>query len=410
MDSNSGNMQNLRQAAERQLHKPVVTDEEIQAMGAEDLRRMVQDLRVYEIELEMQNETLRRTQEELEAARERYALLYDHAPIGYVSIDGKGVIRSANQTAGQLLHISPAKLIGKGFSAYVDVADRDKYFRFLKPLQDQEADNRWEEVRLIQKGGSRFYARLEGKPMEQGSEEASEILLCLSDISEKMAAEAELSKKKDQLRELAGYLQNVREEERAAISREIHDELGQVLSTVKLGLSDIESRMSESDSEIRDRIGHMKHTLAKTIKTTKSLITRLRPYMLDELGLIPALESYTHNFRQETGIETDLFVNVSDLDLGEKKETAVFRIIQEALSNVARHSNARHVVVNLSRNDQQLSVEISDDGIGIQETDFYSPQSCGLLGMRERAIALGGDVDIKSGATRGTHLNARIPV
>lgn len=400
---------NLRQAAEKKIQKPSVTDEEIQSMDPAELRRMIHELRVHKVELEMQNETLRETQVELETARRRYLDLFDQAPVGYVSIDEKGIVRSTNQTAADLLATQPGNVIGKRFSTHVYPADRDRYFQFLNPLSDSKA-NAWEEVRLIQAGGSSFNARLQGKALTDGGNQSLEILLCLLDISEKKQAETELSKTRDQLRGLASYLQSVREEERAAIAREIHDELGQVMSYLKMGLSDIESRLPEADTETRQRIRKMKNALAETIKTTKSMITRLRPYTLDELGLVSALENYVHDFRKEAGIEADLFVNTSNLNLGEEKETAVFRIVQEALTNVARHSQAGHVVLNLSSNSQQVRLEISDDGIGIKELDFNSPQSCGLLGMRERAVALGGDVNIHSGPSRGTRLTAWIPV
>jgi len=360
---------NLRQAAEKKIQKPSATDEEIQAMSPVDLHRMILELRVYEVELEMQNETLRETQAELETARQRYVDLFDQAPVGYVSIDEKGIVRSANQTAADLLAAPREKLIGKRFSTHVDPADRDRYFQFLKPLSAGKS-NEWEEIRLIQTGGTPFSARLQGKTLTHEENPSLELLLCLSDITEKKQAETELSKTRDQLRGLAAYLQSVREEERAAIAREIHDELGQVMSYLKMGLSDIEMRLPETDTEPRKRIRNMNNTLVDTIKTTKALITRLRPYMLDELGLVPALENYVRDFREESGIETDLFVNTPKLNLGEEKETAGFRIIQEALTNAARHAGAGHMVINISGTGQQVMIEISDDGVGIKDVDF----------------------------------------
>ena len=398
----------LRLAAEKKVRKPSVSEEELKNMSPEYLRRMVQELQVYQIELEMQNETLRQTQAELQHTRDKLRQLYEHAPVGYVSLDVKGIIRSANQTAVQFLAATPGELIGKGFSTYVDAADREKYFDFFKTFQQHNSAG-WEEVQLVQANGVRFYSRLEGKLMLYEKGQPVEILLCLSDISEKKQAEAELSKTRDQLRELADHLQSVREEERLVIAREIHDELGQVLSYVKMGLSDVEAHIPGADTGIRDRIRNMKHSLANTIKTTKALITRLRPYMLDELGLVPALEQYTRDFRMQTGIEVDLFVDASNLDLEEKRETALFRITQEALSNVARHSQAQHVVIHLSLSGHKVMLEISDDGMGIRDMELKDRQTCGLLGMRERAMALGGDVEIQSGTKHGTRLTAWIP-
>lgn len=407
-NANKNEFERLRQEAEKEIQETTAANGGIHSMSKVDLQHLTHELQVHEVELQMQNETLRQTRAELEQTRDRYADLYDFAPVGYISIDMDGVIRSANRTAAALLTARRPDLIGQRFSGYIAGEDRDSYLRFLDPLQNRQAHG-WEEVRLIKTDGDRFHARLEGHLMGAESGEHAEILLCLSDISEKKQTEAELKKTRDQLRELAGHLQNVREEEQSAIAREIHDEMGQVLVYLKMSLSAIEDRIPESDTDTRKRIRTMKESLGEIIKTTKNLITRLRPYMLDELGLIAALESYTRDFQEKSGIQTYLFVSSKDLSFNREKETAVYRIVQEALSNVARHSGASYVVVNISKTGKEIALEVSDDGSGFEQKDGSIKTTHGLMGMRERALVFDGEIFIDSEPGRGTRLTARIP-
>lgn len=399
----------LRQDAEKKIpEQSAALDEEIDSMSADDLRHLIHELRVHETELQMQNENLRQTQAELEKLQERYRELYDNAPVGYISIDLDGIVHTANQTAADLLSVSRKKLIGQGFTRYVAEEDRSRYLEFIEPLSTRQPHG-WVEVRLVQTEGEMFYTRLEAHALERGQPESTEILLCLSDISEKKQAEDELSKARDQLRKLAAHLQNVREEERTSIAREIHDDMGQVMAYLKMSLPVIEARIPETDSETLQRIHTMEASLAESIKSTKNLISRLRPYHLDELGLIPALRSYTRQFQEQSGIETHFFVSDMEFEFTKEKETAVYRIVKEGLSNVARHSGAGYVVVNITKSRKKVVLEISDDGSGFTQLADNEETSYGLTGMRERALAVGGDLDIDSETSGGTRLTAWFP-
>jgi PAS domain S-box-containing protein len=401
-------METLRREAEERV-QPKVSAQMIREMDEHDLKRLAHELRVHQVELEMQNETLRETQRELEDARDRFAELFHQAPVGYVEIDPGGRIFSANQTAAELFGMPGDRLAGSYFSGLVAVADRDLYRRFFSQFENG-ANTEWEEVRLLREDRTVFDARLEGRTVGGREDTGWVIRCCIMDVSEKRKKERELQAARQELRELAGHLQSVREEERTLIAREIHDDVGQVLLYLKMGLSDIETRIPEDDPEGRQKISRMKETLFSTIRSTKSLIKKLRPYVLDELGLAAALETHVREFTQHTGISADFFPHgLKEISLGQDKETALFRICQEALSNVARHSGADHVVVNLAKKDHSLVLEVSDNGIGMKKQKGATSRSYGILGMRERALALGGEVTV-DGSSHGTRVIAKIPV
>ncbi|MFW6334978.1 MAG: PAS domain-containing sensor histidine kinase [Desulfosalsimonas sp.] len=402
------NTDNLRQAAEKKIESQPDAFKETASLSEDDLRHLIHELQVHKAELQMQNENLHQTQSELETLQQRYRELFENAPVGYISVDPDGIVHTANQTALNLLAISRKNLISRSFSRYVSGEDRIRYLEFFRQFSARKPHG-WMEVQLVRTDGSRFYCRLEGHELGNRQQGPPEILLCLSDISEKKEAENELSKTRDQLRKLASHLQTVREEERTSMARELHDEMGQVLAYLKMSLPVIEARIPETDSETRKRINTMKQSLAETIQSTKNLISALRPYQLDELGLIPALESYTREFEEQSGIKTHFFANETELEFSREKETAAYRIVREALSNVARHSGASYVVVNITRKRKKVVVEISDDGTGFAKLADNEETSYGIMGMRERALAVGGDLEIDSETSRGTRLTAWLP-
>lgn len=375
--------------------------EETGSMSADDLRHLVR-------QLQMQNKAFRERQQELDKLQARYWELYDNAPVGYISIDSDGIVHTANKTAATLLDLARKKLIDSCFINYIAEEDRNRYLEFLKPLAGMQPHG-WLEVRLLKAGGETFYARLEGHALNRGEPESSEILLCLSDISEKKQAEDELAKARDQLRKLTAHLQGIREEERKSMAREIHDEMGQVMAYLKMSLPAIEARIPETDSETRRRINTMKEALSESIRSTRNMISRLRPYHLDELGLIPALESCVQDFREQSGIEAHFFSNGVPQGLRPEKQTTVYRILREGLSNVALHSGASRVVVSITATPKKIVLEIRDDGKGFVQTPEEAETSYGIMGMRERAADVGGGLEIDSGASRGTRLTAWFP-
>jgi PAS domain S-box-containing protein len=212
-----------------------------------------------------------------------------------------------------------------------------------------------------------------------------------------------------QLRNYAVRQESVRELERTRISREIHDELGQALTALKLEVSLLRTKLRINDSDLDPRIGEISEMLDGTIETVRKIATQLRPDVLDKLGLIPAIEWHLQEFGKRTGIKSDFVSRPGELHLSEPQSTAFFRILQEALTNVARHARASRVRIRLDQKAEQTFLLVEDNGVGIDAEKITDPDSLGLLGMQERARALGGRVNVRRNRRKGTLVTARIP-
>jgi PAS domain S-box-containing protein len=225
------------------------------------------------------------------------------------------------------------------------------------------------------------------------------------------AAEAELKISHEELRRLSAYIQSAREEERTRISREIHDELGQSLTGLKMDLSWLEKKfmVNEVKSDIIiDKINSMSQLIDSTIKTVRKISSELRPGVLDYLGLPAAVEWQSQDFQKRTGITCKIVTMPAEIKLTQDLSTAVFRIFQETLTNVARHSNANLVEISMVNNESSLILTIKDNGKGITEEELHNKKSLGLVGMRERAELFGGEFKI-TGTKEGTAVRVKIP-
>ena len=231
------------------------------------------------------------------------------------------------------------------------------------------------------------------------------------DITDRHRAAEEIAQSREELRALAARLESVREEERTRIARELHDELGQSLTGLKLDLAWMERRLNRhSQSELVDRCGSLLGRLDDVMISVRRIITELRPSVLDQLGLADAVEWQAQDFAARTGLALELDI---DCDCGSPRDevaSAVFRMLQEALNNIAKHANATRLWVSLRMESGVLSLNVNDDGRGITQGEIRGSQSLGLLGLRERAITLGGRVTISGGATGGTSVALHLPL
>jgi signal transduction histidine kinase len=237
----------------------------------------------------------------------------------------------------------------------------------------------------------------------------------VQEIAERTQAEERLKNSRSQLRRLAAHLQSVREEERMRIAREIHDELGQALTGLKMDLSWLGHKASEVGPAVLhlgllEKIRAMTDLADATIKTVRKIATELRPGVLDDLGLIAAIEWQAQEFQTRTGIQCQVVLPPDEVPLDQERSTAVFRIFQEILTNVARHARATAVDSRLTRAADSLILEVTDNGRGITENEISGSKSLGLLGMRERALLLGGEVTISGTPGQGTTVTVSIPL
>jgi signal transduction histidine kinase len=224
-------------------------------------------------------------------------------------------------------------------------------------------------------------------------------------------AEAKIRSSEDQLRRLQAHVQRVREEERLRLAREIHDHLGQALTALKIDLSWVRRKGGSDDLEaMQGKLDGMSKIIDDAMNTVHHVASELRPRILDDLGLAEAIEWQTEEFHRRTGIPCEVAVGDDDLDLSPEQSTALFRIFQEALTNVARHSGATQVKVSLDVDSERVTLLVSDNGRGIRSEEIESPFSYGLLGIRERAHSLSGEAEINGDAGSGTLLKVSVPL
>ena len=231
--------------------------------------------------------------------------------------------------------------------------------------------------------------------------------IIVRDISGRQEVQEKLSRSHTQLRQLSSALQTIREEERTHIARELHDDLGQLLATLRMDLTLLRNDPRRDVGKLMDG---MEQNLLTAITSLRRIASNLRPRSLDEGGLFFALQGLRDEFTRRYGIECTLFADEAELRLGDSASTAIFRIVQEALTNIARHADAANVTITLYRIDGEVLLTVRDDGRGIQPGDLDKAASLGLVGMRERVLDMNGDITINSDEPHGTRIDIVLPL
>lgn len=232
----------------------------------------------------------------------------------------------------------------------------------------------------------------------------------LNDITQKVKAEEKLIKSRDQLKKLSEHLQAAREEERAKIAREVHDDLGQSLTALKMDLVWLKKNRQLRHEILSEKLDSMVDVINQTIKTIQRIGTELRPKLLDDLGLISAIEWQTREFQNRSGIKCKINLSEDSVDLNNNASLTVFRIFQEALTNIARHSKADSVDITIKSTTKDFYLSIYDNGEGIPKNKLDASTSIGIIGMKERADIVGGHVKINTDSKKGTEIIVVIPI
>jgi len=388
-----------------------------------------------------------RIEEALKASEVRYRRLFETAKDGILILDAEtGRITDANPFLQDLLGYSHAELLGKmlwEIGPFRDIAasrvafrklQRKKYIRYDNlPLETKGRRHRHVEfvsnvyrengTRVIQCNIRDITSRHQAeealanisKELEKRVEERTAELLTANKLLKKMLdegkrAEEEIRKSRERLRNLSGRLQSLLEEERTRISREIHDELGQALTALKIDLSlTRRSLVSGGRAEQSAKIHENEHAVNRIIQTVRKIATDLRPGVLDELGVAPAIEWMAKDFQSRTGIGCKVSLHGVDKISDTVRATAIFRIVQEALTNVMRHAAASRVNVSLKKKDHTLIAEVRDNGIGITHERITGSKSLGLIGIWERVRLLGGEAVIRGKPGKGTSVRVTLP-
>ena len=389
----------------------------------------------------------KRIEDALKVSEVRYRRLFETAKDGILILDADtGRITDANPFLQDLLGYSHAELLGKmlwEIGPFRDIAasrgafrklQRKEYIRYENlPLETKGRRHRQVEfvsnvyrvngTKVIQCNIRDITARHQAEEalanasieLEKRVEERTAELLTANKLLKKMLdegkrAEEEIRKSRERLRNLSGRLQSLLEEERTRISREIHDELGQALTAIKLELSLIRrSLVSDGLDEQVAKVQEIERGVIRIIRTVRKISTELRPGILDELGVAAAIEWMAKDFQNRTGIGCKVAIQGVDKIPDNVRATAIFRIVQEALTNVMRHAAASQVNVSLKKKDHTLVVEVRDNGIGIIEGRIIDSKSFGLIGIRERVQLLGGEAVICGKPGEGTMVRVTLP-
>jgi signal transduction histidine kinase len=232
----------------------------------------------------------------------------------------------------------------------------------------------------------------------------------VTDITDRKEAEEQLKTSRERLRDLSRHLESVREEERTSSAREIHDELGQLLTALKIDMSWMAKRLPKAETSLAEKTRTMYELVDGAIQTVKRISSELRPGLLDDLGLAAAIEWQAQELRKRTDIDFEFRASPKEITLDRDRSTAIFRICQEALTNVVRHANATRVRLSLQQKRGGILLRISDNGKGIAEKQLSDPKAFGLIGMRERARFWGGEVKISGTPGKGTVVAVSIPL
>lgn len=223
--------------------------------------------------------------------------------------------------------------------------------------------------------------------------------------------ESTVAKRTEQLSVLSRHLIHVAEEEKARLARELHDEMGANLTAIGMDINSVAEALRTSRPDLAAMLARARATLVDTVQLKRRIVEDLRPSLLDNLGLSAALQSYCADYARVTGLNCDVLVEGEIDSVGPMHAIALFRIVQEALNNIAKYAGARNVIVHLEREAESLALEVTDDGVGIPPDAFTRSKSHGLLGMRERALLLGGKLEVGRGVNEvGTCVRARIPL
>jgi len=265
------------------------------------------------------------------------------------------------------------------------------------------------ELRAIRKDGATRICVARGAAEIPPDGRPVRLFGSLQDITEHKQAEEELEKSHQELRNLSVHLISLREEERKLLAREMHDELSQALTALKIDLSWLSKKLPEGQKSLAEKTTSMLKLVNSTVKAVKRISTGLRPALLDDLGLVAAMEWQAGEFQARTGIKTGLSFKPDDIIVDNERATALFRIFQEVLTNVARHAAATRIDASLRKEGGVLELSMSDNGKGIGQKMINSSKSLGLIGMRERCQHLGGAIAIRGKPGQGTTITVNLP-
>lgn len=344
----------------------------------------------------------------LQETEERYRALVEVSPAA-ITVHSEGKIVFANPACTAMFGAKkPDEFLGKPVLDFVHPDYRELAKKRIQMTLQEKKGAPLIEEKFLKLDGTAIDVEVAAMSFTFKNKPAVQVVF--RDITERKQTEKRLKESRQQLRDLAAHLQTVREEERSSIARTIHDELGQALTVLKMDLSWLEGKITPEQQSLRKRLTAVYSVIDSTIHTVRRIATELRPHLLDDLGLVAAIEWQAQEFERRTNIKCNSSSKPAEFDLDRDRATTLFRIFQETLTNVARHAQATRIRVRLHKSKTQVTLEVKDNGRGIKKCELKSHKSLGLLGMRERAHLWGGQVKITGKPHAGTTILVAIPL
>lgn len=385
----------------------------------QNVEMLVQELRVHQIELELQCQELQRAQAEVEESRDRYRELYESIPIGYITIDSDGRIYDVNPVGASLLGIERNEVsqLKNVLVFFCNDDDVDTVMRFCrKVVADQEASYCEMEMKKID--GARFMASLQAAPVHVGEGKGERLRIAFRDITRRKQTEemlrqhqVELEANRIELQDLMGKLFTAQEEERRRIACDIHDDHCQRLTALILESSSLANHLKKALPPLVPRLESMKEKLSEILDDFRHLTHELHPRHLETVSLAWSMRSYIKEFSNHSGLRIDFQEEGVPLHLPMAITICLYRLLQESLGNIHKHANATSVTAKLSAGQNELVLSVVDDGTGFKPSVMEGhKKGLGLTSMQERVRPLRGHISIDSRVGRGTTVTVRVPL
>lgn len=345
----------------------------------------------------------------LQESELRFKTLSSTAPVGIFETDAHGLTSYVNETWLQYSGMQFEEALGDGWLDAVHREDREWLAKGWHSKTEAHAES-VSEYRIVHKNGKQRWVNGKAVPVFNADAAVKGYIGIILDVTERKNAEIRLEESSKQLRELSRHLQQVREDERTRIAREIHDELGQQLTGLKMDIAWLMKKAGMNDPDIKNKFVDTLSLVDDTVRSIRRIATELRPSVIDDLGLNAALEWQVAEFVKRMDSEIKYENSFDDTNINPDISIGIFRILQESLTNIAKHSGAKNIKIDIRQIDDTLQLIVEDDGIGFDTSAKKDQLTFGLIGIKERTSMLHGECTVFSKPATGTKIEVIIPL